>query len=80
MYKKLYTKMTDTTRKIFVYVISTVLIITSFILPPTGEIDPSVLLAVGLLIGGYEWLFGHSVKSVNIDKTGIHIETYKIDE
>lgn len=72
--------MTDPTRKIFVYVISMILIIASFICPPTGEIDPSVLMGVGLLIGGYEWLFGHSIKSINIDKTGIHIETYKKDE
>lgn len=63
-------------KKLIVYTISVALIVTSFVLPPTGEIHPSVLMSVGLLIGGYEWLFGHSVKSVHIDKTGIHIETY----
>ena len=52
------------------------IMITSFILPPTGQIDPSVLMGTSILIMGYEWLFGHSIKSVNIDKTGIHIETF----
>lgn len=64
-------------KKLIVYTISVILIIASFILPPLGVIDPTVLMAVGLLIGGYEWLFGHSIKSVNIDRNGIHIETFE---
>lgn len=64
-------------KKLIVYTISVILIIASFILPPLGVIDPTVLMAVGLLIGGYEWLFGHSIKSVSIDRNGIHIETFE---
>lgn len=66
----------DILRKIVVYIIAVALIITSFIIPPPGVVDPSALCAAGLIIGGYEWLFGHSIKSVHIDKTGIHIETH----
>lgn len=66
----------DIIRKILVYIIAVVLIIASFILPPMGTVDPSVLMASGIIIGGYEWLFGHSIKSIHIDKTGIHIETH----
>lgn len=65
------------TRKGIVYGISIILIIISFFMPPMGVIDPSVLIAVGILIAGHEWLYGHSIKSVNIDKTGIHIETHE---
>lgn len=70
----------DVTRKIIVYIIATGLMTASFILPPTGQIDPSVLMGTGILIMGYEWLFGHSIKSVNIDKTGVHIETFNKGE
>lgn len=63
-------------KKIIVYSISVILILVSFYLPPVGVIHPSVLMAVGLLIGGYEWLFGHSIKSIDIDKNGIHIESF----
>ena len=66
----------ETLRKIIVYCVAAGLMITSFILPPTGQIDPSVLMGTSILIMGYEWIFGHSIKSVNIDKTGIHIETF----
>ena len=70
----------ETLRKIIVYCVAVGLMITSFILPPTGQIDPSVLMGTSILIMGYEWLFGHSIKSVNIDKTGIHIETFNKGE
>ena len=70
----------ETLRKIIVYCIAVGLMITSFILPPTGQIDPSALMGTSILIMGYEWLFGHSIKSVNIDKTGIHIETFNKGE
>lgn len=63
-------------RKIFVYLIAVSLMVASFILPPEGQIDPSVLMGVSILIAGYEMLFGHSIKAVNIDRTGIHIETH----
>ena len=66
----------DILKKIVVYIIAVALIITSFIVPPPGVVDPSSLYASALIIGGYEWLFGHSIKSVHIDKTGIHIETH----
>ena len=66
----------DILRKIVVYIIAVAVIITSFIIPPPGVVDPSALFAFGLIIGGYELLFGHSIKSVHIDKTGIHIETH----
>lgn len=70
----------DVIRKIIVYIIATALMTASFILPPTGQIDPSVLMGTSILIMGYEWLFGHSIKSVNIDKTGVHIETFNKGE
>lgn len=66
----------DILKKIVVYIIAIALIITSFIVPPPGVVDPSALCSSALIIGGYEWLFGHSIKSVHIDKTGIHIETH----
>ena len=66
----------DILKKIVVYIIAVALIITSFIVTPPGVVDPSSLCASALIIGGYEWLFGHSIKSVHIDKTGIHIETH----
>lgn len=70
---------TEIWKKIIVYIISVALVITSFILPPTGQVDPTVLFAVGLLIGGYEWLFGHSIKSIDINKDGIHFDTHTDD-
>lgn len=70
----------DITRKILVYCVAGGLMIASFILPPTGQIDPSVLMGTSILIMGYELLFGHSIKSVNIDKTGVHIETFNKGE
>lgn len=66
----------DVIRKIVVYIIAVAIIITSFIIPPPGVVDPSALCSASLIIGGYEWLFGHSIKSMHIDKTGIHIETH----
>lgn len=62
--------------KIITYIIAVILIIASFILPPQGVVDPTVLCSVGLLIGGYEWLFGNNIKLISIDKEGIHIETH----
>lgn len=66
--------------KLATYSISVILIIVSFVLPPQGQIDSSVLMAVGLLIGGYEWLFGTSIRNIDIDKNGIHIESFKNEE
>lgn len=70
----------ETLRKIIVYCVAAGLMITSFILPPTGQIDPSVLMGTSILVASYEWLFGHSIKSINIDKTGIHIESFGKNE
>lgn len=64
-------------RKGIVYGISVILMVVSFFLPPLGVIDPSVLMATAILIAGHEWLYGHSIKSINIDKSGIHIETHE---
>ena len=63
--------------KLVSYFISVALIIASFMLPPTGEISPSVLMATGLLLGGYELIFGTSIRVLHIDKTGVHIELEK---
>lgn len=52
----------------------------SFYLPPTGQIDPSVLMGVGLLIFGYEFLFGSGIKSFDITKDGLHFEKYTNNE
>lgn len=71
------TKLKESTKKIIVYCISTALIVASFLLPPLGVVDPSVLMATGLLIGGYEWLFGHSIKKIDIDSSGVHFETHE---
>lgn len=68
--------MNEITRKLIAYGISVALLIASFVIPPMGVIHPSVLMASSIIIAGYEWLFGHSIKSINIDKSGVHIETY----
>lgn len=62
---------------LIVYIIAIILIIVSFVLPPTGVIDNSVLLAVGILIGGYQMMFGNSIKEIKIDKEGVHIVNYE---
>lgn len=66
-------------KKIIAYTISVLLMIISFILPPTGSIDPSVLMASGIVIFGYEFLFGKTIKKIDIDKEGIHMETFEKD-
>lgn len=58
------------------YLVSIVLMVVSFYLPPQGTIDPSVLFAAGILIAGYQLIWGHSIKEINIDKSGIHIVTH----
>ena len=63
--------------KIISYFISVILLIAGFILPPAGVIHPSVLTASGILIGGYQLLFGKSIKSIHISKGGIDIETFE---
>lgn len=68
------------TQKLIIYSIAISLIVISFFIPPTGVIDTSVLLGTGLLIGSYELLFGTSIKSISIDKTGLHIETHKKED
>lgn len=64
-------------RKIIVYGICVILVITSFILPPTGQIDPSVLMAISILLAGYEWIFGKTIKNIKIDKEGLNVETFE---
>lgn len=64
-------------RKIIVYCICVILVITSFILPPTGQIDPSVLMAISILLAGYEWIFGKTIKNIKIDKEGLNVETFE---
>lgn len=63
--------------KFFAYIISVILIIAGFCLPPVGIIHPSVLTASGILLGGYQLLFGKSIKSIHISKGGIDIETFE---
>lgn len=64
-------------RKIIIYGICVILVITSFILPPTGQIDPSVLMAISILLAGYEWIFGKTIKNIKIDKEGLNVETFE---
>lgn len=64
-------------RKCIVYGIAIILLVASFLLPPLGVIDNSVLMAVSIMIAGHEWIFGHSIKSIHIDKSGVHIETHQ---
>lgn len=56
------------------YIVSVVLCIVGFVWPPTAIIDGSVLIAVSVLIAGQQLLFGDSIKTLNIDKTGIHLD------
>lgn len=62
------------------YTISTILLIVSFIIPPTGEIDSSVLIAASLLIGGQQLIWGSKIKEIHFDKTGFHVVTKTKDE
>lgn len=66
-------------KKILAYTISVLLMIISFILPPTGSIDPSVLMGSGVIIFGYEWLFGKTIKTISITKEGVKVETFEKD-
>ena len=63
--------------KVLTYFISVILLIAGFICPPVGIIHPSVLTASGILLGGYQLLFGKSIKSIHIGKGGIDIETFE---
>lgn len=72
--------MKSTKAKLVTYFISICLMIASFILPPTGEIHPSVLVATSIVIFGYEFLFGKTVKSIDISKDGVHMETFDKDK
>lgn len=72
--------MSDVIRKTLVYLLAAGLMVGSFFCPPQGIIDPSVLMGTSILVASYEWLFGHSIKTVDIDKSGIHIETWKYGE
>lgn len=65
---------------LFVYFIAVILIVAGFLLPPQGQIDPSVLIASGILIGGFQLLFGHSIKFIDINGSGIHIETHDAEK
>lgn len=55
------------------YLVSLVLLVVSFFLPPTGSIDSSVLIAVSILIGGGQLIFGSSIKELHINKEGITV-------
>lgn len=61
-------------KKLIVYGIAVILMVVSFFLPPTGQIDPTVLMAASIIIGGYEWLFGSNIKSIEITKEGLKFE------
>lgn len=60
--------------KICVYSISLALIIISFILPPKGQIDPTVIFSTGMMLGFFEIYFGNSIKHLQISKDGVDIE------
>lgn len=70
------TNKTKTIGGILVYICAALLIIISFFLPPQGIVDPSAMCGAGILLGGWQLLFGHNIKSIHIDKTGIHIDTH----
>ena len=61
--------------KIFCYLVAAGLLIGGFIAPPTGEIHPSVLTASGLLLAGWQLLFGKGLRSIHLDKNGLTIKT-----
>lgn len=65
--------------KIIAYVVSVGLLIIAFFIPPQGEIHPSVLIATSIIIFGWEFLFGKTIKKIDIDKEGIHMETFNKD-
>lgn len=65
---------------LIVYGIALALMVTSFFLPPMGIIDGSVLMGVGILLAGYQLMFGHSIKEITIDRNGVHIETHNKGE
>ena len=66
--------------KIIAYFISALLIVVGFVMPPIGVIDNSVLIASGLLMAGYQLLFGDNIWSIHIDKNGIDINKQKDKE
>lgn len=68
------------TKGLIVYGIAVALMVTSFFLPPMGIIDGSVLMGVGILLAGYQLMFGHSIKEITIDRNGVHIETHNKGE
>lgn len=65
--------------KFITYIVSIGLLIASFIVPPTGEIHPSVLIGTSIVIFGYEFLFGKTIKKIDIDRDGVHMETFDKD-
>lgn len=67
-------------QKVISYAVAILLMIVSFFLPPMGVIDNSVLFAAGIIIFGYEWLFGKTVKSISISKEGVKVETFDKDK
>lgn len=67
-------------QKVISYAVAILLMIVSFFIPPMGVIDNSVLFASGIIIFGYEWLFGKTVKSISITKEGIKVETFDKDK
>lgn len=61
-----------------IYFIAVCLIVSGFILPPAGIIHPSVLYAIGILLSGYQLIFGKSIKSITLSKErGLVIETFE---
>lgn len=67
-------------KKICAYSIAVLLMVISFFLPPQGVIDNSVLFASGIIIFGFEFCFGKTVKTFNITREGIKIETFDKDK
>lgn len=64
----------------FVYFCAMLLVIVGFVLPPPGIIDGSVLIATGILLSGYQLIFGKSIKSITIGKEGLVIETFETEK
>lgn len=57
------------------YIVAIILMVVSFILPPEGVIDPSVLLGASILIAGQQLIWGNKIKEINLDKSGLHVVT-----
>lgn len=67
-------------KAIITYSIAVILLVVAYFLPPQGEISSSVLIASSIIIGGFQLMFGHSIKEISIDKNGVHISTHNIED